>query len=104
VAKAYFIRHPAIVNINVSPTGKMPELTEGVTPFMVADEEYQVEMDESQTSVCPGKPLARTRPGRPGLGAFLRQGQSGRIHYRATAPRRSRTPWCGARCRTSRSG
>jgi hypothetical protein len=51
VAKAYFIRHPAIVNINVTPTGKMPELTEGITPFTVADEEYEVEMDESQTSV-----------------------------------------------------
>lgn len=51
VAKAYFIRHPAIVSINVSPTGKMPELTQGVTPFTVADEEYQVEMDEAQTSV-----------------------------------------------------
>jgi hypothetical protein len=51
VAKAYFIRHPAVVSINVTPTGKMPELTEGVTPFTVADEEYQVEMDESQTSV-----------------------------------------------------
>ena len=51
LAKAWFIRHPAIVNIQVTPTGKMPELTEGVTPFTVADEEYQVEMDESQTSV-----------------------------------------------------
>ena len=29
----------------------MPELTAGVTPFTVADEEYQVEMDEGQTSV-----------------------------------------------------
>ncbi|MEK7406448.1 MAG: ThuA domain-containing protein [Acidobacteriota bacterium] len=51
VARAWFIRHPAIVNIQVTPTGKMPELTDGVTPFTVADEEYQVEMDESQTSV-----------------------------------------------------
>ncbi len=51
VARAYFIRHPAIVDINVAPTGKMAELTAGVTPFTVADEEYQVEMDESQTSV-----------------------------------------------------
>jgi hypothetical protein len=51
LAKAYFIRHPAIVNIQVAPTGKMPELTAGVTPFTVADEEYEVEMDEGQTSV-----------------------------------------------------
>lgn len=51
VARAYFIRHPAIVSINVKPTGKMPELTQGITPFTVADEEYQLEMDDSQTSV-----------------------------------------------------
>jgi len=51
VAKSYFIRHPASVNIEISPTGKMPELTRGVTPFNVVDEEYEVEMDESQTSV-----------------------------------------------------
>lgn len=51
VAKSFFIRHPASVNIEVSPTGKMPELTRGVTPFNVVDEEYDVEMDESQTTV-----------------------------------------------------
>lgn len=51
VARAYFIRHPAVVGINVTLTGKMPELTEGITPFTCADEEYQVEMDESLTSV-----------------------------------------------------
>jgi len=51
VARSFFIRHPASVNIEVSPTDKMPELTRGVTPFNVVDEEYEVEMDESQTSV-----------------------------------------------------
>ena len=51
VARAFFIRHPAIVEIKVTPTGKMPQLTEGVTPFTCSDEEYQLEMDESQTSV-----------------------------------------------------
>lgn len=51
VARSCFIRHPAIVEINVSPTGKMPELTEGVPPFVVSDEEYEVEMDESETNV-----------------------------------------------------
>jgi hypothetical protein len=51
VARSCFIRHPAIVEINVTPTGKMPELTEGVTPFVVADEEYEVDMDESKTNV-----------------------------------------------------
>lgn len=51
VARAYFIRHPAIVDIKVSTTDKMPELTKGITPFTVADEEYEVEMNESKTSV-----------------------------------------------------
>jgi hypothetical protein len=51
VARAAFIRHPPIVQIRVTSTGKMPELTEGVEPFTVADEEYQVEMDESKTNV-----------------------------------------------------
>jgi hypothetical protein len=51
LARSFFIKHPPIVSINVSLTGKMPELTRGVTPFTVADEEYQVVMDESQTSV-----------------------------------------------------
>jgi type 1 glutamine amidotransferase len=39
------------VEINVTPTDKMPELTEGVPPFVVSDEEYEVDMDESKTSV-----------------------------------------------------
>ena len=51
LARACFIRHPAIVDITVSPTGLMPVLAEGITPFVVADEEYEVDMDESQTSV-----------------------------------------------------
>jgi len=51
LARAHFIKHPPMVEIQVSPTGKMPEMTEGVTPFRVTDEEYQVEMDESRTSV-----------------------------------------------------
>lgn len=51
LAKSFFIRHPASVKIEVSPTDKLPELTHGVTPFSVVDEEYEVEMDESQTQV-----------------------------------------------------
>ncbi len=51
LARAHFIKHPPMVEIQVSPTGKMPEMTEGVTPFNVADEEYQVEMDEGRTSI-----------------------------------------------------
>jgi uncharacterized protein len=51
VARSCFVRHPPIVDINVTTTGNMPELTEGITPFVVADEEYVVDMDENQTSV-----------------------------------------------------
>lgn len=51
MAKAFFKTHPPIVDIEIAPTGKMPKLTDGVTPFTVADEEYQLEMDETQTSV-----------------------------------------------------
>ncbi|MEZ4698754.1 MAG: ThuA domain-containing protein [Rhodothermales bacterium] len=51
VARSCFISHPAIIENTVSPTGIMPELAEGITPFVVADEEYLVNMDESQTHV-----------------------------------------------------
>ncbi len=51
VARSYFIRHPAITEITVTTTGKMPELAEGIETFVVSDEEYVVEMDESETAV-----------------------------------------------------
>ncbi len=51
IARSCFIRHPKITEINVSPTGKMANLTEDVPPFIVSDEEYEVDMDESKTSV-----------------------------------------------------
>jgi len=51
VARAFFIRHPPRVEIEISPTAAMPEMTRGVTPFRVTDEEYQVQMDESRTHV-----------------------------------------------------
>lgn len=51
VARSCFIRHPPIVQVTVTPTGKMPELTEGVGVFLVSDEEYEVTMDESETNV-----------------------------------------------------
>jgi len=96
------ISHPGIVNIEVSPTGRMPELTEGITPFTVADEEYQVEMDESQTQVTWR--AARRSTGVPsGLGPRVRKGQSGRTH---TWPQRHGPghPWCSAAFRTLSAG
>ncbi len=51
LAKAYFITHPPIGRITVKPTGYFPELTKDIEPFDVVDEEFVVEMDESQTDV-----------------------------------------------------
>ncbi|MCL5744428.1 MAG: ThuA domain-containing protein [Acidobacteria bacterium] len=51
LAKAVFIKHPPAASCQVKPTDKMPMLTRGLQPFTITDEEFQVEMDESQTSV-----------------------------------------------------
>ncbi|MHC4143452.1 MAG: ThuA domain-containing protein [Planctomycetota bacterium] len=51
LAKAYFITHPPVGTITVKPSGNFPDLTKGVEPFDVVDEEYIVEIDESQTEV-----------------------------------------------------
>ena len=51
VARSCFISHPRRTELTVTPTGKMPELTKGVSVFVVVDEEYKVQMDESETNV-----------------------------------------------------
>jgi len=51
LAKAYFITHPPVGRITVKPVGHFPELTKGIELFDVVDEEFVVEMDESQTGV-----------------------------------------------------
>ncbi len=51
LAKAYFITHPPVGTITVKPTGNFPELTQDIVTFNVEDEEFVVEMDESQTEV-----------------------------------------------------
>ena len=51
LAKAHFITHPPVGKITVKATGNFPDLTKGIEPFDVVDEEYIVEMDESQTGV-----------------------------------------------------
>jgi len=51
LAKAYFLKHPPIGTITVSPTGNLPGLTRGVEAFQIEDEEFLLEMDESQTYV-----------------------------------------------------
>jgi uncharacterized protein len=51
LAKAHFVTHPPMGTITITSTGNLPELTRGMEPFEVEDEEFVVEMDESQTSV-----------------------------------------------------
>ena len=49
VAKATHKGHPPRIKIRIYPTDQMPELTEGVEPFEVVDEEYLMEIEESTT-------------------------------------------------------
>ena len=49
LAKATHKGHPPRIEIEISPTDAMPELTKGVEPFKVVDEEYRMEIDESTT-------------------------------------------------------
>ncbi len=51
LAKAFFVTHPPVGDITVKPSGEFPELTKDVKPFEITDEEYVVEMDETQTTV-----------------------------------------------------
>lgn len=52
LAKAFHNFHPPMGEITVKPTGKFPELTAGIEPFVVTDEEFKLEdMDESTTTV-----------------------------------------------------
>ncbi|MEX2400482.1 MAG: ThuA domain-containing protein [Rhodothermales bacterium] len=52
LARSCFISHPERIEITVSTLDGMPEITEGVADsFVVRDEEYVVEMDESETNV-----------------------------------------------------
>ena len=51
LAKAYFITHPPVVEIVVTPVGDYAGLNEDVQPFILHDEEYQLEIDPSETNV-----------------------------------------------------
>jgi type 1 glutamine amidotransferase len=51
LSKAFFLNHPPITNITLRPTGKMTHLTEGLEEFTILDEEYNLELDESETEV-----------------------------------------------------
>ena len=51
VSKSRFHNHPKRIDVEIRPTGVLPELTDGVEPYCVREEEYIVDLDESQTSV-----------------------------------------------------
>jgi type 1 glutamine amidotransferase len=51
LAKAYFINHPPIGKITVSPVEGFDEFNKGIEPYEIADEEYNLEMDETQTNI-----------------------------------------------------
>ena len=49
LAKATHDGHPAKVDIEIYPTGDMPELTEGIETFEISDEEFRMEIQDSTT-------------------------------------------------------
>ena len=51
LAKAFFKGHPPIGTYSMQPIGKETPLNAGIEEFEVCDEEYQLELDESQTAV-----------------------------------------------------
>lgn len=51
LSKAFFVNHPPRTHISLKPTGKLSELMKGVDVFELVDEEFNVELDESQTQV-----------------------------------------------------
>lgn len=51
LSKAHYLRHPPINEITVTSIGDHPELTAGIEPFVIIEEEFVVEMDESQTTI-----------------------------------------------------
>ena len=55
LAKATHEGHPPRVEIEVYPTGDMPELSKGIKPFRITDEEYRMEIDESTTVFLKSK-------------------------------------------------
>jgi type 1 glutamine amidotransferase len=49
LAKATHDGHPEKIEIEIYPTGDMPELTEGIEPFKVLEEEFRMEIQDSTT-------------------------------------------------------
>ncbi len=51
LAKTNHGGHPPKVSVSMKPTGLLPELTQGIAPFTVSDEEFRMELDETKTTV-----------------------------------------------------
>jgi type 1 glutamine amidotransferase len=51
LAKTYHGGHPPKIPVTMKPTGLLPELTQGITPFTISDEEFRMDLDESKTTV-----------------------------------------------------
>jgi len=51
LAKATHSGHPPMIPVTMRSTGIVPELTAGVEPFVVSDEEFRMELDETKTQV-----------------------------------------------------
>jgi len=55
LAKAIHKGHPPRVEIELFPTENIPELTSGIQPFSIIDEEYKMDFDESATVFLKSK-------------------------------------------------
>ena len=51
LAKTDHRGHPPKIPVTMKPTGLLPELTHGIAPFTVSDEEFRMDLDESTTTV-----------------------------------------------------
>jgi type 1 glutamine amidotransferase len=51
LAKTNHKGHPPMIQVTMQPTGKLPELTAGIESFVVADEEFRMDLDEESTNV-----------------------------------------------------
>ena len=49
LAKATHNGHPEKIEIEIYPTGDMPELSEGIEPFRINEEEFRMEIQDSTT-------------------------------------------------------
>lgn len=51
LARAFCVNHPPITNVHVEPVGATDTLNRGITPYDMADEEFNVHLDLEHTTV-----------------------------------------------------